>query len=309
MRKKAEFPAAKKIRDLGPPTQIIHQVGLLPEPMAQAMREMIVQGASPEFATDEVNKRKDWDGKLREETHSIHPVVHPVITLPAVQQYCRADRDLQCERAHYLVQSAEAITRSLSESGNLEQGESRYVHAVVMTGLARINQADSSLSTKEAIKARDEALNLQLKNRLMRLQVQDGVRREAYLKAQKELNLAKKCFVQAQTRELRDVVRKLAKKKNLTPETLQKIQETYGILAHNVAETTLGQSVEELQALPAGSPPEPEAADEPQEYYFHSPERVAQELEHPMDKIKKQLDEANAQEEMPGPADFQESGP
>ncbi len=308
MRKKAESAAAEKIRDLGPPTQIIHQVHLLPEAMAQALRELIVQGASPEFAADELNKRKDWDGPPKAEAHSIHPVVHPVITLPAVQQYCRADLDLQRERAHYLVQTSEAITRSLSETGNLEEGDSRYVHAVVMTGLTKINQGDSSLSTKEAIKARDEALNLQLKNRLLRLQVQDGVRREAYLKAQKDLNLAKKCFVQAQTRELRDVVRKLAKKKNLTPETLQKIQETYGILAHNVAGTGLGPSVEELQALPAGSPQAPDETPEPEPYYFVSPERVAQAMVHPMDGIKTQLEEASAAEEMPRPDDFQESG-
>ena len=308
MRKKAESAAAKKTRDLGPPTQIIHQVHLLPEAMAQALREMIVQGASPEFATDEVNKRNDWDGAPMAEKHCPHPVVHPVITLPAVQQYCRADLDLQRERAHYLVQSAEAITSSLSNSGNVEEGDSRFVHAVVMTGLTKINDGDSSLSTKEAIKARDEALNLQLKNRLLKLKVQDGVRRKAYLKAQEELSLAKTLFVCEQTRELENVVRKLANRKNLTPETLQKIQETYGILAQNVAGATLGPSVEELQTLPAGAPPEPEAAEEPQEYYFNSPERVAQALVDPMDQFKKEREEAHAPEELPAPEDIQESG-
>ena len=305
MRKQAES-AANKIRALGPPTQLVHQVHMLPEAMAQALREMIVQGASPEFAADEVNKRHDWDGPPKAESRSTHPVTHPEITLPAVQQYCRADRDLQRERAHYLVQSAEAITSSLSESGNLEEGDSRYVHAVVMTGLTKINQADSSLSTKEAIKARDEGLNLKLRNRLLRLRDMEAARRVSYTEAQRKLTDAKRNFVQAQTRELRKMVGKLAKSKNLTPDTLRKIQETYGILAQNVAETALGPSLEELQGLPAGPPPQPDEASEPQQYYFHSPERVAQELLDPMDKFKKDREEAcESKEQKDSGADLQ----
>ncbi|HEV2349026.1 MAG TPA: hypothetical protein VG028_04170 [Terriglobia bacterium] len=301
MMKKGEFRAAKKIHKMGPPDQVIDQVHLLPEPMAQALREMIVQGASPEFAAEEVNKRHDWDGAPKAGTDSIHPVVHPMITLPAAQQYCRADLDLQRDRAHYLVKTAESVTRSLSESGNLEEGDCRYVHAVVMSGLARINQGDSTLSTKEALRAREELRNLKLKNLMMKLREQDARRRHAYLEAQKNLAEAKRSFVHVQTRKLRDVVSQLGKRKRLTPETFQKIQETYGLLAQNVSDTSMGPSAAELQALAAGSAPEPDEAAHCQEYYFHSPEQVARELARPVDKLRREPGEVNAQEEkMPG---------
>jgi hypothetical protein len=258
---------------------------------------MIVQGATPEFATDEVNKRHDWDGNSGEGAQA----THPEISLPAVQQYCRADLSLQRDRAQYLVNTAEAITRSLSKSGDVEEGDARFVHAVVMTGLAKINQGDSSLSIREAVKLRAESLNFVLRNRLLKLQAGEASRRRSYTEAQRKLVQAKEKFVCVQTTELRRMVGKLANKKNLTPETFRKIQETYGILSQNVASATLGPGAEELQSLPAGNPADPGDANRAPEDFFHPPARVAQTLVSRMERFTTEKDEIAAAEELPGP--------
>jgi len=216
-----------------PAVKVLKQVRLLPEGMQMAIRELLVLGSTIESTVQSVNGRDDWDEPAAETGGR---PVHCHITRQAVQEFYAANPPVQRERAHYLVDNTESITRSLGKKGDAEDGEARYVQAVVMTGLTRLNDKDAPLSVKEALRARAELCVLYLKKKLAKLKETESMWHRAYEKSQKALVEQRKEFVFEQTVKLRDMMRKLEKKKNLTPETLEKIQETYGILAEHVAD-------------------------------------------------------------------------
>jgi hypothetical protein len=186
------------------------------------------------------------------------------------------------------VESTEAITRSLSKTGDLKDGEARYIQAVVMTGLSRINEADTPLGVKEALRARAELGVLNLKIRLGKLKISETMWHRAYEKSQQALVEQKREFVCQQTAKLRDMMRKLEKKKNLTPETLRKIQETYGILAENVALATAAPTASEPEAsLAASMADDGDLESEP--CYFVNPDEVKD----PREQLLRGLEERN----------------
>jgi hypothetical protein len=221
-----------------PNLKLVRQVSLLPESMQMVIRELLVQGATIESAAESVNERDDWNEPAAET--NVRPVrCH--VTADAVREYYNADRELQRERAHYLVETTEAIKRSLSKAGDVEEGEARWVHSVVMAGLTRINEKDTPLSVKDSIRARHELQVLVLKKRLMKLKMSELSWHRAYQRSQKALVDQKRKFVFEQTVKLRDMMHKLEKNTDLTPDTFRKIQETYGMLAENVAQATAAQ--------------------------------------------------------------------
>src|SRR5690348_16966936 len=248
-----------------PVLKVVRQVSLLPAGMQKAIRDLLVQGSTIEAAAQSVNERDDWNEPAPEE--SAGPV-RCNITAEAVRDYYNADRELQRDRAHYLVETTEAIKRSLSRSGDMEEGESRWVHSVVMAGLTRINDSDAPLTVKDSLRLRAEIQNLQLKNRLLRLRSSQALMQRAYWKSQRALMEQKKKFLTQQTTRLRDAVQKLEKKRKLTPETLQKIQETYGILAESAARAEAAQNPVDDPAAGAGI----EHAAEP--LFFARPEEI-----------------------------------
>jgi len=218
-----------------PDLKVVRQVSLLPEAMQKAIRELLVQGATIEGAAESVNERDDWN---QPPAVNNGRAARYNVTADAVREFYNADRELQRERALYLVETTEAIKRSLSQSGDMDEGAARWVHGVVMAGLTRISEKDTPLSIKDSIRARHEVELLTLKKRLMKLKKSELSWHREYEKSQKALVDQKKKFVFEQTVKLRDMMRNLEKDKDLTPDTFQKIQETYGILAENVARAT-----------------------------------------------------------------------
>jgi hypothetical protein len=272
-----------------PELKEIQQAALLPEAMRPELRELLVQGATIEGAAQSVNARVWDDPALKPSGQRVRYNV----TCDAIREYYNADRELQCARAQYLVEGTEAITRSLSKTGNLKEGEARYIEAVVMTGLARINDKDAPLSIKDSLRARAERDVLELKIRLAKLKAAETMWHRAYEKSQKALLDQKKEFVFEQTVKLRDMMRKLEKKKNLTPETIRKIQETYGILAENVAQATAGSTAAEPEASLAASMSDSGDID-PEPFFFVNQDDVVD----PMEEVRRQLEEQSRLNEL-----------
>jgi hypothetical protein len=262
-----------------PDLKLVRQVSLLPEGMQKAIRELLVQGATIEGAVESVNERDDWNEPAAEEDVR---TVRYCVTADAVREYYNADRELQRERAHYLVETTEAIKRSLSKSGDVEEGEARWVHSVVMAGLTRVNEKDTPLSVKDSIRARHELQVLILKKRLMKLKMSELSWHRAFQKSQKALVDQKRRFVFEQTVKLRDMMHKLEKNTDLTPDTFRKIQETYGMLAENVAQATAAQP---HLALPESATDSGEV--EVQPLYFAKEE----DAEDPRVQMRKTIDE------------------
>ncbi len=271
------------------PHKAIDQVHLLPEPMQQAVRELIVHGATLEGVAHGLNNREEWSQAREGAAPAPADPTRYSISIDAVRQFYNADPQLQRDRAQYLVDTTEAIARSLGQDGDLDEGASRYARAVIMAGLQKVNESDSSLSLKDALRHQSERENLQLKNRMMKLRVEEAERRMIFVRAQTGLMGAKKRFVMGQTEKLHDLMRKLEKKKNITPRTLQKIQEIYGILAENVAQTDAQVSQEALQVIAGSGLGSNNEGLEHEEYYFAREDQV----EDPQEQVKKRLEEQN----------------
>ena len=277
-----------------PELKVVKDVRLLPEPMQKAIRELLVQGATIEGAARSVNDREDWNETSEGNTGKS---TRYNVTCDAIQEYYNADRELPRARALSLVEGTEAITRSLSTTGDLIDGEVRYVQAVVMTGLARINDTDAPLSVKDALRARAEMAVINLKIRLGKLKVSETMWHRAYEKSQTALLEQRKDFVFEQTVKLRDMMRKLEKKKNLTPETLQKIQETYGILAENVAMATAASTATEPEASLARSLADDDVIG-PEPLYFTREEEVKDPRDEMIKNIKKHYQAEEGEEQL-----------
>ncbi len=236
------------------PPEICHEVRLLPEGMQAALRQLMVEGAMVEYAADAVNARHDWDIEPEPGAKPYTRKLHPVITVEAVRHFYQSDPQLQRERAQFFVSSTNAITQALSPTGTTHEGQSNYVRAVVTAGLVKVGEKDTTLAIRDSVRQFNEMENLRLKNRLMGFRNRELTQREKYREAQQKLAEEKTNFVKVQTEETRQTLRKLEKKRHLTPETFQKIREMYGMFSANVARCTPGPTLEQIDEL-AGPPP------------------------------------------------------
>ena len=248
------------------PIRIVHDVRLLPPPIQQAIRNFIIAGASVENAMQNANERMDWFDSPDGAAPALKDRPRFHVTFEAVQHYLSSDLQLQRERAHYLVENAETIIKSFSKDGDLEEGEKRYALAVVMSGLQNVNVKDGSVTVKDVLRNRQLSYNLHLKTLILRAELSEISQRTHLMKAQSRLIVERAAFVHQQTVKLQDLVRKLEKKKSITPETLQKIQEVYGILAENVAQASPEPTLEEFRLLYNGKLPLNQDAEALREY-------------------------------------------
>lgn len=188
---------------------------IAPEVKAQ-LDELIIEGATLEGATSAINEGSKFS-----------------VALSGVEHYVRSNIDLQRRRIQYIAHTTSAITEHVP--GDADAVEKQLINALIMAGLLKINEKDASPFLNSMMLRRAEVTNLRLRNRLMRWKEKENRMLEKRLEAQTQLMRARTEFVEGQTAKLLEFVRKLEKKRSITPETLQKIQEIYGLLAQNVA--------------------------------------------------------------------------
>lgn len=224
---------------------VFRDVKLLPPAARQLLEEYFIEGASLEGAVEAINENDDFQ-----------------VTLSAVAHHFRSRIDLQCRRVQYITATAAAITEGLP--GDPASPENRLMDVLIMGGLVKVNEQDGSGFLNSMIMRRLEGANLVLKNRLMRWKEKENVLREKQVKAQTGLLVSRQRLITEQTKKLGDFVKKLERKRNITPETLQKIQDIYGILKKDLA-------LAAADANAASAPPEPSLAEgdgiETQAYY------------------------------------------
>ena len=204
-------------------------VKIAPEVRAQ-LDELIIEGATLEGATAAINESQQFS-----------------VPLSAVEHYVRSNIDLQRRRIQYIAHTTSAITEHVP--GDADAVEKQLINALIMAGLLKINEKDASPFLNSVMLRRAEITNLRLRNRLMRWKEKENLMLEKRLETQNRLMRARTEFVEGQTAKLLECVRKLEKKRSITPETLQKIQEIYGLIAQNVASASPNVGTLEEQNL------------------------------------------------------------
>jgi len=214
---KKERNVRKSTGGPGPQPMVAWQIGKIAPELRVQLDELIVEGATLEGATAAINESQKFS-----------------VTLSAVEHYVRSNIDLQRRRIQYIANTASAITEHVP--GDPEAPEKQLLNALIMAGLLKTNEKDASPFLNSAMLRRAEIINLELRNKLMRWKVKEKRILAEHQRIQNDLTRARTRFVDGQTAKLREFVRKLEKKKSITPETLEKIQAIYGLLSHSVAQ-------------------------------------------------------------------------
>lgn len=171
---------------------------------------MLVDGATFEDVVETVNERD------RER-----------ITLHAVQNFFRSNLGLQQQRIKRQRETAQALRQAL---GDPASGQQELADAILMTGLMRVSRRGSEFTAKDAVYEKYERENLRLKRELTK-------QREQKLRLDKRIALTRWKSEQTRTElararllELRQMLDARKEEHRLGPETLQKIQEIYGLI-------------------------------------------------------------------------------
>ncbi|MFB3921590.1 MAG: phage protein Gp27 family protein [Terriglobia bacterium] len=186
------------------------RVADLPDDLRELVRKMLIEGATVEDVVEAVNEC----GREK-------------ITLHAVHNYFRSDLALQQARIKWQRDTAKAFKEAL---GDPESGQQEVVDAVLMTGLMRLTRRSSEFGAKDALHERFDRQTVRLKQEVIR-------QREQKLRMEKRLAMAHWKSEEAKTDLLRGRLAELNRlieagkgEGKLGPETLQKIQEIYGIV-------------------------------------------------------------------------------
>jgi hypothetical protein len=194
-----------------PDARTVHAtVTELPADLRQLVEQMLREGATFEDVVDAVAER-GGDG----------------ISQSAVENYFRGNLTLQQERARRQVATAQALKKAL---GGSNSGQARLAEAALLTGLLRLNRKGSELNLKDTMRERIERENLSLKRRLLRLRVRKAVQDQEIARVHIRGELAKWRLTRARIVELQRTLKAGGKQANLGPETMQKIQEIYGLV-------------------------------------------------------------------------------
>ena len=185
-------------------------VAELPADLRQLVEQMLTDGATFEDVVDAVAER-GGDG----------------VTLGAVENFFRGNLTLQQERVRRQVATAQALKKAVGRSGS---GQARLAEAALLTGLMRLSRKGSELNLKDAMRERIERENLSLKRQLLRLRVRKAVQDQEFARAHFRADLAKWQLSKARIADLRRTLETEGKQAKLGPETMQKIQEIYGLV-------------------------------------------------------------------------------
>jgi hypothetical protein len=234
----------------GPQPVVDWQMSLIAPEIRGQLDELIIEGASLEGATAAINESPQYS-----------------VTLGSVEHYVRSNIDLQRRRIQYIANTTSAITQHVP--GDPDAPEKQLINALIMAGLLKTNEKDASPFLNSMMLRRAELTNLELRNKLMRWKQKENRILEERLNAQNKLTRARTKFVDGQTEKLREFVRKLEKKKSITPETLEKIQAIYGLLSHSVAQAAPDMGTVEEQNL--GDPNVPRDDGVETQGYYTSP--------------------------------------
>jgi len=150
------------------------------------------------------------------------------VSLQAVATYFRNNMDLQKRRVLRQVERAQELKKSL---GDPDSAEAELADAMFFTGYLGVTRKSAELRLKDMESIRLGKENLRLRNRVLRLRERKLEQDRDFNRARTDVMLKKLELLQLNINQLKNVMGTESKKNKLGPETLQKIQEIYGIAA------------------------------------------------------------------------------
>lgn len=196
-----------------PLKRIVNKLEELPGEAQHTLREMLVGGATFE---DTVEAVSDLGGAT--------------ITVRAVEKYFRSDLNLQTQRIRRQLETARALKEALTDP---QSAQAELAEAVLITGLLGLKKQDESSRLQRAIRVKDQHENQRLKNDTYRLRLKKFDLDKKLLDVRLRNEMAKLDLLRAKVLQLKQAVDREGQDHTLGPETIQRIQEIYGIVSNS----------------------------------------------------------------------------
>lgn len=203
-------PAAPRAKSGGNKAKVFTKLEGLPGDNLAFIEQLLVEGATFEDVVESVAEK----GDLR-------------VTPQAVRNYFRGNLDLQKRRVLRQVERAQELKKSLGDPGS---AEAELAEATFFTGYLGVTRKGAELRLKDVESARLGKENLRLRNRVLRLRERKLNQDREYHRVRTDVMRKKLQLLRHKIRQLQSTMATESKANKLGPETLQKIQEIYGIV-------------------------------------------------------------------------------
>ena len=194
---------------------VIHDVALLPQEQQQVVEKMLMEGAPFEDVVEAIAEQGETG-----------------LTLTAVRNHFRGSPSLQQRRVQHQLETVQALKQALG--GDPESAEAQLAGAAILTGFLGLSRKESTLNLNDAERRRLERENLQLKKQFLELKVRKAKQDENMSRARIRVEVAKWHLLKEKVFELRRSIDNAGHGEKLGPETIQKIQEIYGLVSEPV---------------------------------------------------------------------------
>jgi len=145
----------------------------------------------------------------------------------AVENYFRANLDLQKRRVQRMVEKLEELKRSM---GNPESAEGKLAEAALFTGLMGLQRNPMYVDLEDVQTLRLKRDKLDLERTILQMKERESRERVRQMKAQTAYTIAKCEKAKFELHKMADLLRSLKRGDCLDTETLNKIREIYGII-------------------------------------------------------------------------------
>ncbi len=193
--------------------KIVTKVDELSPEAQHAVRDMLVGGSTFEDVVEAVDD-------LGED----------MITVRAVEKHFRSDLNLQTDRIRRQLETARTLKQALRDP---DSGQAELAEAVLITGLMGLRKRDEASGLQRAIRVKDQQENQRLKKDTYRLRVKKFDLDKKVLDARLRSEIAKLELLRAKVLQLKQAVDRESHDHALGPETIQRIQEIYGLISNS----------------------------------------------------------------------------
>ncbi|HLI30097.1 MAG TPA: hypothetical protein VKV79_03225 [Terriglobia bacterium] len=193
--------------------KIVTKVDELSPDAQHTVRDMLVNGFTFEDVVEVVND-------LGED----------MIEVRAVEKYFRSDLNVQTDRIRRQLETARTLKQALKDP---DSGQAELAEAVLITGLMGLRKHDEASKLQRAFRVKDQQENQQLKKDTYRLKAKKFELDKKVLDARLRSEVAKRELLQAKVFQLKQAVDRESHDHVLGPETIQRIQEIYGLVSNS----------------------------------------------------------------------------
>ena len=145
----------------------------------------------------------------------------------AVENYFRANLDLQKRRVRRMVEKLEELKKSL---GDPESAEGKLAEAALFTGLMGLTRKSTYIDLEDLETLRLRRDKLALERTIMELKEKEARERRRMMQAQTSYVIAKCDKAKFELRKMMDLLRDLKRGDQLDAQTIGRIREIYGII-------------------------------------------------------------------------------